>query len=137
MESDLLEVMRAVAQGELSGTGVTWRPEAAVSVVLASGGYPGSYEKGKVITGIRAAEALPGVTVYHAGTALSDGVVVSSGGRVLNVTALAPTLAEARDRAYEAADLISFDGMFRRDDIAVRALQAAATDAPDALAGKA
>jgi phosphoribosylamine--glycine ligase len=125
MESDLLDVMLAVADGSLDYAGfIRWSSDAAVSVVLASGGYPGDYETGKVITGITEAEAVPGVIVYHAGTAMRDGQLVTSGGRVLNVTAVAPTLAEARERAYEACSRIAFDGMFYRTDIAVRALNA-------------
>jgi phosphoribosylamine--glycine ligase len=111
--------MLAVARGRLDEISLLWSDDAAVSVVLASGGYPGEYETGKVISGIAEAEALEGVTVYHAGTALrEDGEIVSTGGRVLNVTALAPTLAQARTRAYEAVAKISFDGMFFRSDIA-------------------
>jgi phosphoribosylamine---glycine ligase len=122
MRSDLVDVMVAVADGKLGDIALDWSDDAAVSVVLASGGYPGDYAKGKEISGIEEAEALPGVTVYHAGTAVADGTLVTAGGRVLNVTALAPTLAQARERAYEAANLISFEGMFMRSDIAVRAL---------------
>jgi len=125
MESDLLDVMLAVADGRLADVDLRWKDAAAVSVVIAAGGYPDAYEKGKPIRGIEDAEALPGVTVYHAGTAVRDGVVVSNGGRVLNVTALAPSLAGARDRAYEAVHRIAFDGAFHRTDIAVRALGAA------------
>jgi phosphoribosylamine--glycine ligase len=123
MLTDLVDVMLAVAEGRLDEINLLWSDDAAVSVVLASGGYPGDYETGKVITGIPEAEALEGVTVYHAGTALrDDGEIVTAGGRVLNVTALAPTLAEARARAYEAVSKIAFDGMFYRSDIAARAL---------------
>jgi phosphoribosylamine--glycine ligase len=122
METDLLDVMLAVAESRLSEIDLRWSDEAAVSVVIASGGYPGEYGKGKTISGIETAEVLPGVTVYHAGTAMRDGELVTAGGRVLNVTALAPTLAEARTRAYEAVHLISFDDAFFRTDIAVRAL---------------
>ena len=126
MESDLLEVVLAVAEGRLAEVDLRWSEDAAVSVVIAAGGYPGSYAKGDAISGIARAEALPGVTVYHAGTAMRDGSLVTAGGRVLNVTALAPTFAAARDRAYEAVRLISFDGAFCRSDIAVRALSATA-----------
>jgi phosphoribosylamine--glycine ligase len=123
LQTDLIDVMLAVADGRLNSQTVKWSDEAAVCVVLAAGGYPGDYDKGKVITGVADAEALPGVTVYHAGTQLrEDGALVTSGGRVLGVTALAPTLAQARERAYEAAAKISFDGMQMRTDIAVRAL---------------
>jgi phosphoribosylamine--glycine ligase len=124
MASDLLDVMLAVAEGRLSDVDLRWHDDAAVSVVIASGGYPGDYGKGKAISGIEAAEDLLGVTIYHAGTAMRDGELVTAGGRVLNVTALAPTLATARERAYEAVGLISFEGAFHRNDIAVRALPA-------------
>ncbi len=131
MASDLLDVMLAVAEGRLADVEIAWRDEAAVSVVIASGGYPGDYETGAVISGIHEAEALPGVTVYHAGTSVrdSDGALVTAGGRVLNVTAVAPMMAEARDRAYEAVGLISFPGAFHRGDIAVRALAATPREA--------
>ncbi len=125
LQTDLIDVMLAVAEGRLESQNVKWSEDASVGVVLAAGGYPGDYAKGDVITGIADAEALPGVTVFHAGTELrADGTLVTNGGRVLCVTAVAPTLAAARDRAYEAAAKISFNGMFFRKDIAVRALGA-------------
>jgi phosphoribosylamine--glycine ligase len=131
LETDLLEIMLAVADGRLRDVEPAWRAEAAVSVVLASGGYPGDYEKGKPITGIADAEALEGVTVYHAGTAIENGTLVTSGGRVLNVTAVAPTLAAAQARAYEAVAKIGFDGMTFRTDIAWRAFAGDATASGD------
>jgi phosphoribosylamine--glycine ligase len=91
---------------------------AAVTVVLASGGYPGPYRTGIPIEGIDQAEALDGVTVFHAGTALRDGTVVTAGGRVLAVTGTGPTIAEARSRAYAGVDRISFEGAQHRRDIA-------------------
>jgi phosphoribosylamine--glycine ligase len=119
LTNDLVDIMLAVCDGDLADTTLVWKSDYAVSVVLASGGYPGDYETGKVISGIDDANALDGVTVFHAGTALrEDGAVVTSGGRVLNVTALAPTMREARARAYEAVAKISFEGMFYRTDIA-------------------
>lgn len=119
LKSDLVDIMLAVGDGTLADAKPQWSSDQAVSVVLASGGYPGDYETGKVISGIDEAEALEGVTVFHAGTALrEDGALVTAGGRVLNVTALAPTLREARARAYEAVSKISFEGMFYRSDIA-------------------
>ena len=97
---------------------------AAVTVVLTSAGYPGSYEKGKVITGVEDAEAMDDVTVYHAGTALTDaGELVTSGGRVLDVTALGDTFEAARDRAYAACEKIQFEGKTLRHDIGLRALR--------------
>jgi phosphoribosylamine--glycine ligase len=125
LETDLLDVMLAVVEGRLAEVDLTWRDASAVSVVLASGGYPGTYETGKVITGIEDAERVEGVTVYHAGTTRDpDGTVRTAGGRVLDVTAVAPTFAEARSRAYEAVSRISFEGMHFRTDIGARALAA-------------
>ena len=123
LETDLVDVMVATAQQRLSEVELSWRPEWAVSVVLASEGYPGDYEKGREITGIDEANALPGVHVYHAGTKVVDGKVYTNGGRVLNVTALGGTFEEARDRAYEACDLIDWDGKFMRRDIGARAMR--------------
>ena len=124
LKTDLVDVMLAVAQDRLSEIELAWRDEWAVSVVLASAGYPGSYPKGLEITGIEKAAALPGVTVYHAGTALDDkGVLRTAGGRVLNVTALGATFAQARERAYEGCELIDFEGKTLRHDIGARALR--------------
>ncbi len=124
LQSDALDVLEAVAQGSLEGVELTWRPQCAVSVVLASGGYPGSYEKGKVILGLEEAQALEEVTVFHAGTAFNaDDELVTAGGRVLNVVALADTFEEARERAYEACSKINFEGKQYRRDIALRATQ--------------
>lgn len=123
LESDLVEVMFAVAEGRAHDVSLTWSDTWAVCVVLASEGYPGAYEKGKVILGIEEAEALDGVTVFHAGTKRNaDGELVTNGGRVLNVVALGDTFEEARDRAYEACDLINFEGKQLRSDIGRKAL---------------
>ena len=123
MHADLVEVMLACDTGTLSADMIGWDDDWAVAVVLASAGYPGSYEKGKVITGIEDAEALPGVTVYHAGTKRTeDGALVTSGGRVLAVTAVAPTFEAAREQAYKGAELIKFDGKFFRTDIGMKAI---------------
>lgn len=123
MHADLVEVMLACDNGTLSADMVSWNDDWAVSVVLASAGYPGSYETGKAITGIADAEALEGVTVYHAGTELlGDGTLVTSGGRVLAVTGVAPTFEEARERAYQGAELIRFDGKFYRTDIGMKVI---------------
>ena len=126
LESDLLIVMQATTNGTLADTEVKFRDGAAACVILASGGYPLSYEKGKEITGLTEGQ-LPdcaGVTVYHAGTALKDGVLVTSGGRVLGVTATADTLAEALKSAYAASENIHFDKLHKRSDIGARALAA-------------
>ena len=123
MQADLLECFLACDNGTLSPDMVNWGDDWAVSVVLASAGYPGSYEKGKVITGLDAAGACEGVTVYHAGTALAeDGSVLTAGGRVLDVTAVAPTFEQARANAYAACDLIDFDGKQFRTDIGLKAI---------------
>ena len=124
LENDLVEVMLAVAEGRLSEVELRWSDRWAVTVVLTSTGYPGSYEKGKVITGVEDAEAMDDVTVYHAGTALTDaGELVTSGGRVLDVTALGDTFEAARDRAYAACEKIQFEGKTLRHDIGLRALR--------------
>ncbi|MDR1082412.1 MAG: phosphoribosylamine--glycine ligase [Coriobacteriales bacterium] len=125
LKSDLLEALLAVACGNLEGTILVWEIVWAVSVVIASAGYPGDYEKGKPITGISDAEALEGVTVFHAGTKrLADGTLVTNGGRVLNVTAVGESFEEARERAYQACELINFEGAWYRRDIGARALVA-------------
>ena len=126
LDSDLLTVMTACTGGTLEDTEVRFRDGAAACVILASGGYPVRYEKGKEITGLTEGQ-LPGaedVTVYHAGTAVQDGRLVTAGGRVLGVTAVADSLPAALERAYQAADRIRFDKMHRRSDIGRRALQA-------------
>lgn len=122
MKSDLYEPLSACADGMLSECKVEWHPGFAVCVVLASGGYPGAYKKGKLITGIEDAERVPGVVVFHAGTVREHGDVRTAGGRVLSVTAVGTTLLEARGRAYQAVRCIRFDGMQFRTDIGVRAL---------------
>ena len=122
LESDLVDVMLAVAEGRPDDIELAWADKWAVTVVLASQGYPKAYEKGKVITGIDAADALEDVKVYHAGTAMRDGELVTSGGRVLNVTAMGDTFQAARELAYKACDLIQFEGKQNRTDIGLRAI---------------
>ncbi len=123
MNSDLVDVLMAITEERLSRVSIEWRPEPAVCVVAASGGYPGSYEKGKEITGLDEVRKMPNVVVFHAGTSFRDGKIVTSGGRVLGVTALGVNIKQARDRAYEALQKIHFEGMHYRRDIAWRALQ--------------
>jgi phosphoribosylamine--glycine ligase len=101
---------------------IEWKDEQCVTIVMASGGYPGSYAKGKPITGLEEAGAMAGVTVFHAGTSMIDGQVVTAGGRVLGVTAAGETLQQAVNRAYAAVDAISFEAGWCRRDIAHRAL---------------
>ena len=121
LESDLVDVMMAVAQGAPEQIDLKWSDSWAVSVVLASQGYPGSYEKGKVITGIEEAEKLEGVTVFHAGTKMEGQDLLTNGGRVLNVVAMGQTFAQAQERAYAAVDLIDFEGKQFRTDIGAKA----------------
>lgn len=124
LKNDLVDVMLACAEQRLDEVELSWRDEWAVAVVLTSAGYPGSYEKGKVITGVEDADALDRVTVYHAGTAVTDaGELVTSGGRVLAVTALGDTFEAARDLAYAACEKIDFEGKTLRHDIGLKALR--------------
>ena len=124
MESDLVDVMLAVAEGRPDDIELSWADKWAVTVVLASEGYPRAYEKGKVILGVDDANALDDVTVFHAGTAVNaDGELITAGGRVLNVTAMGDTFQEARELAYQACDLINFDGKQNRSDIGERAIR--------------
>jgi len=126
LETDLLDIVDACIDGTLDKIEIKWRKEFACTIVLASGGYPGSYEKGKVITvptegrGSTIAEAIgrgEGVVIFHAGTAVKDGKLVTNGGRVLGVSAVGETLNEALNTAYQAVSKISFEGMQYRKDI--------------------
>ena len=123
MGFDVAEALLACSEGRLSGFVHSERPDAAVTVVLASDGYPGPYETGFEIHGLDAAGEVQGVTVFHAGTAERDGRVVTAGGRVLAVSALGPTLRDARARAYQACGRITFEGMQCRHDIAAAAAE--------------
>jgi len=123
LKSDLLEVCLAVCDGKLEDVFLKWDPRPAVCVVMASGGYPGDYEKGKAIHGLKEAESLPDVMVFHAGTQERDGEVVTSGGRVLGVTALGADVAKAKAQAYEAFARIRFEGAYCRHDIADKAIK--------------
>ena len=122
LESDLLDLLLATAEGRLAGMTPAWSSDAALTVVMAAKGYPGAYEKDTAIGGIDEADRLPGVKVFHAGTALRDGRLVAHGGRVLDVTATGPTIAEAQARAYQAVDAIDWRQGFCRRDIGWRAI---------------
>ena len=122
LDSDLLTIMRAVEEERLSEVDVRFKGGAACCVILASGGYPAAYEKGKAID-LGGADALNDTWVFHSGTAVKDGQLVTNGGRVLGVTATGDTLKTAIDRAYDAARRVHFDGMFMRSDIGKRALE--------------
>ena len=123
LKSDLLPILVSTADGTLDQIEFEWDARPAVCVVMAAGGYPGKYKKGAVITGIEQAEALGDVKVFHAGTAIKDGKLVTSGGRVLGVTAMGDDLGAAIDRAYDAVSKISFEGAHYRKDIGARALR--------------
>jgi phosphoribosylamine--glycine ligase len=123
LESDLLEALEASIDGRVSDGDFRWSADASVCVVMASGGYPGTFEVGKKISGIEDAEKVAGVKVFHAGTTKHDDAYFTAGGRVLGVTARATSLEEAVERAYEAVGKISFGGVYYRKDIAARALK--------------
>lgn len=123
LDSDLVEAFEASIQGHTSEGDFRWSEDASVCVVMSSGGYPGTFEAGKRIEGLDEAAGIEGVKVFHAGTSKRDGAYYTSGGRVLGVTARAPELKTAVQRAYEACGKISFDGAHYRKDIAARALR--------------
>ena len=123
LESDLLDALEAAIEGRVSDGDFKWSADASVCVVVAAGGYPGSYESGKKITGLEEAAKMEGVKVFHAGTSKRDGAFCTSGGRVLGVTARGAELEAAVERAYAAVEKIRFEGMHYRKDIAARALK--------------
>jgi phosphoribosylamine--glycine ligase len=123
LESDLVEAIEACIDGRLSESELRWSPGASACVIASSKGYPGNYKTGFPIGGLDAAARVPGVEVFHSGSALKDGTLVTSGGRVLGVTAVADSLERALARAYEAIAEVHFDGMYYRRDIGHRALQ--------------
>jgi phosphoribosylamine---glycine ligase len=123
LESDLVEALEASIEGRVSEGDFRWSPDPSVCVVMASGGYPSTFEVGKQIGGLEDAENVAGVKVFHSGTTQHDGAYFTAGGRVLGVTARAATLKAAVERAYEAAAKISFGGAYYRKDIAARALK--------------
>ncbi len=118
----MLPLLLAVAKGEELPSSLTWRADASVCIVLASGGYPDRYDTGLPISGVDEARRMPGVTIFHAGTAMRDGALVTAGGRVLGVQALGADLTQAITRAYAAAERIRFQGRHFRTDIGRRAI---------------
>lgn len=125
LDSDLIEIFQSMADGRLGAQSIDWSEDSSVCVVAASAGYPNQFEKGKVVEGLREANAIEGVAIFHAGTARSpDGSLITAGGRVLGVTARAHSLADARSRAYEAIGKISFEGMHYRTDVAAAVMSA-------------
>jgi phosphoribosylamine--glycine ligase len=123
LTSDLVPALMAARDGQLKNFDLRWSNDAALTVVMAATGYPGSYEKGTVIDGLDAAAALDGVEIFHAGTRSEGGRVLANGGRVLNVCARGRTVREAQTRAYEAVDLINWPQGFCRRDIGWRAVE--------------
>ena len=123
LESDLVDALEACVDGRLAESELRWSPGASACIVASSAGYPGSYKTGLPITGLEDAARVPGVQVFHSGSSQLDGQLLTAGGRVLGVTAAAPTLEEAVGRAYEAMELIHFDGIYYRRDIGHRALK--------------
>jgi phosphoribosylamine--glycine ligase len=123
LDSDLVDIVEAILEERLSSIRISWKPASAVCVVMASGGYPGNYQKGKVIEGLENAAGLDQVMVFHSGTAFRDGKVVTDGGRVLGVTGLGVSVAAAIDSAYRGVRAISFEGAHYRTDIGARALE--------------
>lgn len=122
MNGDLIPIVEACIRGSLAGLRISWDPRAAVCVVMASQGYPGAYEKGKIIRGVEEAESTEGVYVFHAGTSFKDGKFLSAGGRVLGVTGLGRGIREAIEITYEAVSQISWEGVHYRRDIGKKAL---------------
>lgn len=122
LDTDLMDISMAIADEKLSDVDISWKDEASVCVVLASKGYPGKYEKGKIISGLNDAKTMDDVVVFHAGTAFNNNEIITNGGRVLGVTALGKDIKTAKDRAYEAVKKIHFDGMHYRKDISDKAL---------------
>ncbi len=123
LDTDFLDVCMAIADEKLADISLRWKPQASVCVVMASGGYPGSYEKGKPIKGLEEAGKLKDTVVFHAGTSFNNSETVTAGGRVLGVTALGKDIKEAKKQAYEAVKKISFEGAHYRKDIADRAIK--------------
>jgi phosphoribosylamine--glycine ligase len=122
LKSDIVPVLLAVADGDISGITLEWHDQAAVCVVLASGGYPGDYRKGDEIHGLDLAAGLDDLVVFHAGTADQGGRQVTNGGRVLGVTGRGPTVKAAIERAYQGVAVISWEGMHYRRDIGQKAV---------------
>lgn len=123
LDTDLVDIAFGITDEKLSDIEIKWKPDASVCIVIASKGYPGTYEKGKVITGLNGIKDQKDVFVFHAGTSFDNSNIVTSGGRVLGITALGNDIKEARDKAYKAIEGINFDGMHFRKDIAYRALK--------------
>jgi len=123
LETDLIEIFNAVIEGNLHKINLKWKDNAVVCVVIASGGYPGKYQKGKDIGGLKSLEEMKNIIAFHAGTKFQDGKVVTSGGRVLGITAWADTIFKAKEKAYEGVEKIYFEEMYYRKDIALKGIK--------------
>ena len=125
LKTDLIDILNAVIDGSLHKINIEWEDNAAVCVVVASGGYPGKYQKGKVINGLERLEKMKDIIVFHAGTKLQlqDNKIITSGGRVLGITAWDDTISKAKEKAYEGVEKIYFEDMYYRKDIAVKAIK--------------
>ena len=123
LKTDLIDILNAVIEETLHKINIEWEDNAAVCVVVASGGYPGKYQKGKVISGLERLKKMEDVIAFHAGTKLQDGKVITSGGRVLGITARDETISKAKERAYKGVKEIYFEDMYYRKDIAAKAIK--------------
>ena len=123
LKTDLVDILNAVIEGSLHKINIEWNNNFAVCVVVASGGYPGKYQKGKVISGLERLEKMKDIIAFHAGTKFQDGKIVTLGGRVLGITAWDDTISKAKEKAYEGAEKIYFENMYYRKDIAVKAIK--------------
>ena len=123
LKTDLIDILNAVIEGTLHKTSIEWKNNTAVCVVLASGGYPGKYQKGKVISGLERLEKMKDIIVFHAGSKLQDNQVITSGGRVLGISAWDDTISKAKEKAYEGVEKIYFEDIYYRKDIASKALK--------------
>ena len=123
LKTDLIDILNAVIEGTLHKINIEWEDNAAVCVVVASGGYPGKYQKGKVISGLERLEKMKDIIVFHAGTKFQDDKIITSGGRVLGITAWDETISKAKERAYKGVKEIYFEDMYYRKDIASKAIK--------------
>ena len=123
LKTDLIDILNAVIEGSLHKINIEWKNNSVVCVVVASGGYPGKYQKYKVISGLNKLEKMKDVIAFHAGTKFQDGKVVTSGGRVLGITAWDDTISKAKEKAYQGIEKIYFENMYHRKDIAVKAIK--------------
>ncbi len=123
MKSDIVPILEAAIDGSLASKKIEWDNRTSICVVMSSEGYPGDYEKGREITGLEKLEGMEAVEVFHAGTTLNNGKLVTSGGRVLGITALGEDIEKAIDRVYKALDYVSWEGAHYRHDIGAKALK--------------